>query len=309
MKITREYKIGLIALITIVLAIWGINYLKGKNMFKSTDKYYAVYGNVKGLVENAVVFLNGYKVGNVTRIEFDEKNLQKIVVEISLSKRVKLAENTTLLIKSGSIISGTKDVDLILGDGPGFHESGDTLRSAMQVDLTDYIEPLKNQIESVVSVIDTLVSSVSELLDNETRENLQLTISNLQAGTASLKRSLQPSGDLYRSFENLSGITENINKNNEDISKMLNNLAALSDSLQEANLKNLIAHADETFSKTAELFTMINSGQGSAGKLIVNDSLYNNLNKAITSLDSLLIDLREHPNRYVQVSVFGKKND
>jgi phospholipid/cholesterol/gamma-HCH transport system substrate-binding protein len=309
MKISREFKIGFVALIAIALAIWGINFLKGINIFKSTDHYYGVYGSVKGLVENAVVYLNGYKVGNVTKIEFDEENLKEIVVEISLEKKVKLAKNTTMVIRSGSLISGTKDIDLVLGSGPGFCTSGDTLLSAMQVELTDYLEPVKNQIVTLVSTVDTLAVTLNRLLDDNTGQNLKATIANLQQATASLKLSLQPSGSLNQSFNNLSGITGNLKNSNEDISKMLKNLAVVSDSLKSADLKALVMHADATFAKTSELFAGINNGEGTAGKLIVNDSLYNNLNRAVESLDSLLTDLREHPGRYVHLSVFGKKSE
>jgi len=308
MKLSKEFKIGFVALLAVALAIWGINYLKGINVFKSTDNYYAVYGNVKGLVENAVVYLNGYKVGTVSKIEFDEDNMDKIVVEISLEKQLKLSRNSSLVIRSAGLISGTKDMDIILGDGPGYYEPGDTIPSAIQVELTDYIAPIRTKIESLLTAVDTLMTSLGDLMDEETRNNLQGTIANLNTATSSLKMSLQPSGSLSQSFNNLGSVTDNLKKNNEDITKILKNFAAISDTLKQADLKALIAHASETFTKTSELFAMINSGQGTAGKLIMNDSAYYNLNGALASLDSLLIDLREHPNRYVHLSVFGKKD-
>lgn len=308
MKVTREFKIGFVALLAIALAIWGINYLKGINVFKSTDHYFAVYGNVKGLIENAAVYLNGYKVGNVSKIEFDENDVNRIVVEVSLEQKVKLNKNTTLVLRSASLISGTKDLDLVLGSGPGFCESGDTLNALVEVALTDYIDPIRSKVESLVTSIDALMVSLNDLMDPVTRKNLQGTIANLNSATASLKLSLQPSGSLSQSLGNITQITENLKKSNEDISSMLKNFAAVSDTLKQANLKALIEHADKTFAQTAELFAMINKGEGTAGQFVVNDSLYNNLNNALASLDSLLIDLREHPKRYVHLSVFGKKD-
>lgn len=308
MKITREFKIGFVAILAVALAIWGINYLKGINIFKSTDHYYAVYGNVKGLVENATVYLNGYKVGQVANIEFDKDNLERIVVEISLEQKLELKKNTSLVLRSGSLISGTKDIDILPGNGQGYYEPGDTLPSAIQVEITDYIEPIKAKIESVVTAIDTLMLAMNDLLDNNTRRNLQGTIANLQGATASLKSSLQPSGSLSNSLGNLDSLTENLKKSNEEISKILKNFAAVSDTLKQADLKALINNASETFARTSELFTSINKGEGTAGQLIVNDSVYHNLNSALASLDSLLIDLREHPKRYVHLSVFGKKD-
>jgi phospholipid/cholesterol/gamma-HCH transport system substrate-binding protein len=308
MKFTREFKIGFVALVAIALAIWGLNYLKGINIFKSTDNYFGVYNNVKGLVENAVVYLNGYKVGNVSAIEFDKDNVNKITVKVSLAQRIRLLKGTTMVLRSGSIISGTKDVDLVLGNGPGFHDSGDTLSSAVQVELTDYIDPIRQKIESLITSVDTLMLALDDLMNKETRKNLQGTIANLNGATASLRLSLQPSGALNQSLSNLSLVTDNLRKSNEDISAMLRNFAAISDTLKQSRLKELIAHADSTFTLTADLFTMINSGEGTAGQLVMNDSLYNSLNSALTSLDSLLIDLREHPKRYVHLSVFGKKD-
>jgi phospholipid/cholesterol/gamma-HCH transport system substrate-binding protein len=112
---------------------------------------------------------------------------------------------------------------------------------------------------------------------------------------------------LSSTFSNLSSVTDNLKKNNEDISSVLHNFAIISDSLKQSDLKKLIHNADETFAKTSVLFAKIDSGQGTAGQLMVNDSLYRNLNSAVASLDSLLIDLKDHPGRYVRVSVFGKK--
>jgi phospholipid/cholesterol/gamma-HCH transport system substrate-binding protein len=308
MKITREFKIGFVAVLAVALAVWGINYLKGIDIFKSTDHYYTVYGNVKGLVENATVYLNGYKVGQVAKIEFDKENMENIVVEISLEQNLKLKKNTSLILRSGGIISGTKDIDILPGNGSGYYEPGDTLPSAIQVELTDYIEPIKVKIESVITAVDTLMLAMNDLLDNNTRRNLQGTIANLHQATASLKTSLQPSGSLSNSFGNLDSLTENLRKSNEDISKILKNFAAVSDTLKQADLKTLINNASETFARTSELFASLNKGEGTAGKLIMNDSVYHNLNGALASLDSLLIDLREHPKRYVHLSVFGKKD-
>lgn len=307
MKISREIKIGLVALVTVVLTVWGINFLKGINVLKPTEKYYGVYSNVKGLITSAVVYLNGYKVGNVSQIEFDKENLDKIIVEISLAVKVKLPTNTTMVLRSGSIISGTKDVDLVLGKGPGYYESGDTLLSRVQVELSDYIDPIRSQVESLVRSVDTVMLALGDLMDKKTRKNLQETISGLNVAVNSLRSSLQPSGSLSQSFTNLASLTENLKKSNAEISTVLQNFSAISDSLRQADLKAMIAHADETFSNVSGLLEKISQGEGTAGQLVVNDSLYINLNSALASLDSLLIDLREHPKRYVHLSVFGRK--
>ncbi|HLO57198.1 MAG TPA: MlaD family protein [Bacteroidales bacterium] len=308
MKFSREFKIGFVAFVAVALAIWGINYLKGKNIFESSQQYYAVYNNVKGLVENAVVNLNGYKVGNVTKIQFDKDNVNRIVVKISMDKDIRLQKNTTLLLKSGSLISGSKDIDIIPGTENGFHVSGDTLIGGIEPDITSVLDPVINKVQSVIGAVDTLLLSLNDVLDPQTRTNLKNMMANLNSATASLRSNLQPSGQLGQTLGNLNEVTANLKKSNENISNILANFAAISDTLKQAELKALIVHASETFAQTTDLFTKINNGQGTAGQLMVNDSVYNNLNNALSSLDSLLIDLREHPKRYVHLSVFGKKD-
>lgn len=302
MTISREFKIGLVSLIALALLIWGINYLKGINIFKQSTKYYAVYSDISGLIESAVVFLNGYKVGNVTGIDLDQDNVDRIIVEFTMDQRIKLAVNTRAVIRSSSLISGVKDIYLEVGNGPGVYEAGDTLLSGIEGELFDFIDPVLEKIEMLAASVDSLLSA-------DTRADLKGTISDLHDAMGSLKRSLQPEGSLSTSFTNLASISNNLKKNNDNISNTLSNLSALSDSLQQSDLKALILHIDQTFTQTAELFEQIKAGEGTAGQLFVNDSLYMNLNNSLASLDSLLIDLREHPGRYVHISVFGKKDE
>jgi len=301
-------KIGFVAIVTIAALIWGWNFLKGINIFKSTDTYYAVYSDVQGLIESGVVFLNGYKVGNVGAIRFDKDNIDRIVVEINLEEKVKLPVNTILLIKSAGLVSGIKDMKLIPGEGPGFHEPGDTLMGAMEKDLLAIIEPIKDKANVVLSQLDSTLAAVNDIMDNSTRQHLKSTLADLSSSMNDLSKSLESGGSLNTSFENLSSVTGNLKNNNENLTQSLKNIASISDSLQEADIKTVIGKADQTFEKLNLALGKIQRGEGTAGKLIANDSVYNNLNDALFSLDSLLIDLKDHTKRYVHFSVFGKKD-
>ncbi len=307
MKLSRELKIGIVAIVTIGILIWGWNFLKGINVFKTTDTYYAVYSDIKGLIESGVVILNGYKVGNVGKIYFDKDNASRIVVQIRLEEKVKLPKNTILLIKSSSIVSGIKDIKVILGSGPGYHIPGDTLIGAVESELSDIIEPLKNKLGLVLTRLDSTLASVNSVLDETTRKQLKSAIADLSETTAGLSASLSPGGDLERSFDNLASVTGNIRNNNENLAQTLQNLSSVSDSLQKADIKSFIEKADQTFEKLDALLAMIKAGEGTAGQLVTNDLLYKNLNQTLGSLDSLLTDLKQHPKRYVHFSVFGKK--
>lgn len=304
MKFSREFKIGLVSLIALALLIWGINYLKGINIFKKTATYYVVYSDISGLIESAMVYLNGYKVGNVTSIDMDEDNTDRIIIELAMDKRIKLAGNTRAVIRSSSLISGVKDIYLEVGSGPGIYQDGDTLLSEVEAGLFDFIDPVVAKIEMLVTSVDSILM----VMDAGTRADLQGAIANIHDIMASLKQSLQPEGTLSKSFDNLESITSNLEKSNEEISNILNNLSSVSDSLKQSDLKALVEHVDQTFTHTTELLEDIKNGAGTVGQLVVNDSIYRNLNHSLASLDSLLIDLKEHPGRYVQVSVFGKKD-
>jgi phospholipid/cholesterol/gamma-HCH transport system substrate-binding protein len=308
MKLSREVKIGLVALVTIGILIWGWNFLKGINVFKTSDTYYAVYGDIRGLIESGVVVLNGYKVGNVGAIQFDKDNAGRIVVEIELEEKVKLPRNTVLLIRSSSLISGVKDLKLIMGDGPGYHTPGDTLLAAVENEIGDLIEPIKLKAEILVTRLDSTLASINDILNVSTRENLKATLQHLNYTMAEFSASLSAGGSLDQSFDNLASITGNLKNSNQQITQTLQHFSAISDSLEKADIKAMIEKAGSTFDQLDAALAKINQGEGTAGKLIYNDSLYHNLNSAVFSLDTLLIDLREHPKRYVHFSVFGKKD-
>ena len=301
MKISREYKIGLVTLIAIALLLWGVNYLKGISIFKKSAKYYAIYNDIGGLIESAAVFVNGYKIGNVSRIEFDAENVNNILVEFALDSRIKLPVNTIAEIKSSSLISGTKDIYLTLGIGQVFYEEGDTIVSLVATDMLAFLDPL-------ITKVDSLLVSVNDLLNENNRENLGNTLASLQVTMNSLKQSLQPGGDLASTFSNLESVTGNLKGNNEQISATLDNLAAFTDSLSRADINVMIKRIDSTFAQVSKLVKGVNSGEGTAGALLTNDSLYVNLKSSLESLDSLLIDLKEHPGRYVRFSVFGGRD-
>jgi phospholipid/cholesterol/gamma-HCH transport system substrate-binding protein len=307
MKIAREAKIAIVAIITIAILLWGWNFLKGINIFKSTDKYYTVYGDIRGLIESGVVILNGYKVGHVSEIRFDKDNVNRIIVEISLEEKVKLPAGTALLIKSSSLVSGIKDLKLVLGEGPGFHVPGDTLVAATEIEITDLIGPIKYKVETVITQIDSTLAAVNGILDPSTRQHLKSTLADLSHSTAQLSASLKTGGKLDKSFDNLASITGNLKDNNDNLANTLQNFSAISDSLEKADIKALVEKADRTFNELDGIMVKINKGEGTAGKLVSNDSLYENLNNALFSLDSLLINVKENPKRYVHFSVFGKK--
>jgi phospholipid/cholesterol/gamma-HCH transport system substrate-binding protein len=309
MKLSKEVKIAIIALITLVTLFWGLNFLKGINIFKTVDEYYAEYDDIQGLIESGVVYLNGYKVGNVRSINFDKKNPGKIIVRFALEEKVRIPVNSTALITSSSMISEIKDISLVLSDSSRYASPGDTLLGGLDKGMSSFIEPIKYKAENTLASIDSVLAIIRSTLDKTTQVNIQHSIANIEDITSSLSGSLGAEGDLAQSLENLEKITSALRDKSEELSSMLVNFSAFSDSLVSSEIKSAINNTNKTLAETSLILEKINSGEGTAGMLVNNDTLYHNLKNAAASLDILIKDLNEHPKKYVHFSIFGRKNE
>ena len=307
MKLSRELKIGIVAVITLAFLIWGVNFLKGIDIFKSSDTYYSMYDNIDGLIESGIVYLRGFKIGNVSEIKFDSHGSGKIVVKYSIKERVKIPENSFFLIYSSSMVSGIKDIKLILGDGNKYFQSGDTVPGDLDRGLEAIIDPIREQTMGTISKIDTIIGSLAQILNGEKVAEIQKTIGHIDNVSESLDRSLSEGGALDKSFDNLASITENLKQSNEELKEIISNFRDVSDSISNSQLKSAIENANATLQSTSQMLARVEAGEGTLGKLVNNDSLYLNLKNVTKSLDLLLNDLREHPKRYVHFSLFGKK--
>lgn len=307
MKLSRELKIGVVAIITLAFLIWGVNFLKGIDIFKSSDTYYSKYDNIDGLIESGIVFLRGFKVGNVSEIKFDTHGSGKIIVKYSIKERIKIPENSVFLIYSSSMVSGIKDIKLVLGDDSKYYQSGDTVPGDLDRGLEAIIDPVREQTMLTISKIDTIIGSLAQILNDKKVAELQNTIGHIDNVSASLDRSLSEGGALDNSFENLEAITENLKQSNDELKKIISNFRNVSDSISDSQIKSAIANANASLQSTSHMLAKVEAGEGTLGKLVHNDSLYMNLKNVTESLDLLLNDLREHPKRYVHFSLFGKK--
>lgn len=307
MKLSREIKIGIVAIITMAFLIWGVNFLKGINIFKSSDTYYSMYDNIDGLIESGIVYLRGFKIGNVSEIKFDSRGSGQIVVKYSIKERVKIPENSVFLIYSSSMLSGIKDIKLILGDGSKYFQSGDTVPGDLDRGLETIIDPIREQTMVTISKIDTIIGSLAQILNGEKVAEIQKTIGHIDNVSESLDRNLSEGGALDKSFSNLASITENLKQSNEELKEIISNFRDVSDSISNSQLKSAIENANATLQSTSQMLARVEAGEGTLGKLVNNDSLYLNLKNVTESLDLLLNDLREHPKRYVHFSLFGKK--
>lgn len=308
MKLKKETKIGLTAVIIITFFIWGYNFLKGKNILSTNDSYFAVYENIDGLEEASPVYISGYKVGVVETIKLHKAKKDKIVVKFSVEEDIKLPRNTQAIIYPATLIAG-KAIKLNLSDNTDFYAKGDTVVGILEQDLisslSDELLPVKNKIENLVVSID----SVLAIFDHKRREDLKSSLDNLNKITTDVSTLVDSDNSkLADILNNVESITNNLKNNNEQLTNILGNFSEISDSVNKADIKTTITNANKTLAEFSEISQKINSGEGTVGMLIHNDSLYMNLNKLATDLDSLVIDLNENPKRYVHFSLFGKKD-
>ena len=311
MKLKSEARIGIIVLVTIALVIWGINFLKGKNVLRRSDVYYTVYHNVSGLEKSASIYINGYKIGLINDIHFEKGNLKEIIVSFSVNHDFDIPKGSVAELYSTSIV-GSKAIRIIPSASTEYYDFGDTLPSRNEPDmltsLKENLTPLQEKAESAIGSADSLIETINDILDEQRRTELKDAIGNLTEVSASLKDQLAPGGSLDKTLRELKQFSTMLADNKENLSTLFTNLKSVSDSIGQANIKQTMEGIHKTFEQSSLLLEKINQGEGSLGMLATNDSLYLNLKASTESLNLLLEDLREHPKRYVHFSVFGRKD-
>jgi phospholipid/cholesterol/gamma-HCH transport system substrate-binding protein len=311
-KLSNEIKVGAVALVTILAFIWLYNFLKGKEYFKRTDYYYAVYDRIGGLQESSPVEVNGFKVGIVQSVEFVDPVSGRLLVVFSVGKDFKLPRNTVAEIVPVSILGGMK-VQFVYGTGPGFYEEGDTIPGKLAPSITDELEteilPLKDKVANLIVVLDSVIASVDDLMDEEFRNNLAGTVANLNSTTGSLSRvTVSREKDLKATVDNINRFTTMLAQNSDRMSGTFAHLEAITDTLASADIYGTVTNLKLSLEKTSVMLENMNNGKGSAGQFLTNDSLYTNLSNSLASLNELLADMKANPKRYVHFSLFGKKN-
>lgn len=314
MKITREVKVGLVFLVSIAILIWGFNFLKGTSLFTGKRLLYAVYNKVDGLDKANKVKVNGLNIGQVSNLSFMEGS-SKIVAEFYIKSDINIPRNSVARIY-GTDLLGSKAVEILLGDSKELVESGDTLMSEMESSLKDQlseqVEPLKKKALVLINSVDSIMTVIQSMFNENTRsslasslENIRNTLGNLESASSNIDTILiSGKSRVQNIIANAESISKNLKNNNENVNKILGNFAALSDSLNNADIPQTLRNANEAILSLKEISGKINRGEGTLGQLITNDSLYLELNNSMNSLNLLLEDIRLNPKKYVKLSLF-----
>jgi len=304
LNLSKEVKTGILAIGAIFLLIYGYSFLKGSNLFSKSREFHAKYENVAGLPISAPVTVNGYVVGKVNKIDFAD-NQGGLIVTFLLDKEFEFSKTSTVEIYSTSFIGGNALAILPDYESNEMAKDGDTLSGKIQKGMletvTSGLKPLEKRIYNTLSGLDTLLYNFNHILNDTTKGDLKEAI-------ASLNKTMN-------SFEGASAnLDALLNENKPKLDSTFTyleitteNLAQFSDSLAAVNIKGLATSLENTLSSFDSVMAKIDKGEGSIGKLVNDEELYDNLEGASKELEELLRDLKENPKRYVNVSVFGKK--
>ncbi len=304
MKISREIKTGIIVIGGILLFILGFSYLKSTPLFDNSKTFYAVYQHVGGLQPGTQVTINGFNVGKVNDIKF-KNSTGKLVVTFSVDNTFEFSKNSKAELYDTGIIGG-KGIQIQLAmDNAALAKSGDTLQSEIKPGLTDLVQqrlaPLQLKVEGAVTNADSLLANFNQILDERTKKDLQQSIHGLNE----LVKSFQNSADAVNGL--LQSNKEELDNSIANINNITTNFSNLSDSISGAGLVNTMKSLESTVANLDLLLAKIEKGEGTLGKMMHNEALYDNLSNASKELDLLLQDFRLNPKRYVNVSVFGRK--
>lgn len=306
MKIKSEVKVGLIGIATLVILIWGINYLKGRDIMSKTYTLHAYYEDSEGLESSAPVLMNGVKVGYIDAIELQADAPLPIHIRLNIEKAYPLKIASTALLFSADLL-GSRAIRLESSEEEGYLQHNDTIHTATETNmlssLTEQVLPVMQQIGDLAESLDSVVLKLDKLLETDAPEN---TLQNLSEISASLSASLSSGGPLYESFVNLESFTSMLEAQEDEIASMTRHLNSISEAVDSAGLENIAEELTAASTEFTQLLEQVNSGKGSAGKLIYSDSLYTHLLYLVADLDSLVNDLNENPQDYVRFSLFGK---
>ncbi len=320
MRNKKEFLIGFVAILTLLVFYWGLNFLKGEDVFSKDRKFTVIYNKISGLNVSNPVVVNGFKIGRVSNLYFQKNDpAAHIVVEIQIKNDITIPKNSIARINSDFL--GVNTIEIEFGDAKVPLQNGDTLNgliaSSLQEEFSQQLLPFKVKAEKMMASMDSVLEGFRYIFNRETQDNLgnaiksiYVTFDNLESASKQMNLMMVEERIRLRSVMNhVNSIASNLDSNSAEIDNILNNFSSISDSLAKVDFVQTMDDVDKAMISFTKITDKINRGEGSIGQLVQNDSLYFELEAASRELHELLEDMKLHPNRYVKVSVFGGKNN
>lgn len=307
MKFTKEIKVGFLAVLGIMMSVFSYNYLKGINLFDKNRKFIVKYEKVDGLSVSNPVTMNGFKIGKVQKINFNSKNTRELLVDIIIDNDVIFPKTSLAELYETGLIGG-KAIAII----PDYKNDstiaidGDYLKGVIKPGLTELVNQIlpqvQLQIEAVMKNAEIVLQNINTLFDDETKKELKSSIEDFSNLTSSLSETSDEISKL------IADNSENLTNSLSDFRSASNNIKSITDSLNSDDIKSVTINLNSLVNNLNSITTSLKNSEGTAGKLINDKSIYDNLENATNQLNRLIEDIKLNPSRYINFSVFGKKN-
>nr|WP_304608413.1 MlaD family protein [Pontibacter anaerobius] len=284
---------------------FGFMYLKGSDVFSDSRRYFVVYDNVDGLAVSNPVLLNGIQVGSVQKMRLMTEKDNKVEVQIEVLKDLQVGDSTIAALGNSDLL-GSKAITLYLGNSTTTFDGGETLIPFTQSSITEMIS---TKTVPIIDKVDTTLARVNRLLDSEAKGNLQDILANTKATTASVNEILRSNQkNINQITSNINQLTNSLIRTQRHIDRLALNMAEITDTLKQVEINQLVHNANEAVKELQSAAAQLNSAEGSIGKLMHDEELYENMNRSTQALNLLLRDIQAYPKRYVSFSVFGRKD-
>ncbi len=320
MKYSKYVKLGFLIVISLVILFWGLNYLKGNDIFKRSNYYYVVYDRIDGLLESNKVTMNGYQIGQVKSISFDPAKSGNLIVTLMVDASFQIPVNSVAQIISSDIM-GTRSIKMGLSNEDTFYKTNDTIPGAIESDLKEQVSlqvlPIKNKAEQLLGTIDSAITVLTVILNEDAQENLSQsfkninkTIENTEKITSDLAEIMSSEkASIQQIFSNIEELSNFLNKNTSELQNVIQNLSSFSDTLSQLQVSPILTNISMATNQLLNIMEKLNSEENTVGLLLNDDQLYLEITTLTQNLSSLLKDVQENPKRYVQFSAmdFGKE--
>lgn len=298
MKLTKEIKIALVAIVGILVMYFGINFLKGMNLFSTNNTYYMTFDDIQGLGASTPIYADGYKVGTVDGLEYDYKENGPIKVKVDINKDLRIPQGSKAEIVKD--LMGNLQVNLLLANNPRERvEPGGVIPGAVNGGMMDKAANLIPVVEKMLPKLDSILTSVNALLADPA---LAASLHNVETITSNLTVSTRELNTL------MAGLNKQVPGMIGKANGVLDNTNRLTANLASLDVQGTLNKVNQTLESAHQFTEKLNSNQGSLGLLMNDTKLYDNLTSTMSHADSLVIDLKAHPKRYVHFSVFGRKD-
>lgn len=309
-KLRKEVKVGLFAFLTLAGLYWGVNFLRGQDLFRRNRVYYAVYDQVGGMQKNSAVKVKGYKIGVVSDIIYDPMKSDKIFIELSIRSKYRLPSDSKARISSDGFVSG-KAIEIEFGESDKYLNDKDTLISIQDRGLLEMagseLEYFKQKASSLFYDVSETLNSLNTILSDNSG-SINTVLNNMAGITGTLNEVMQgEKGNIRDIVKNMNALSTALKNNSDRIDNIVANVEVFSDSLRSADLSKMIGNLAGTLEEMNVALEGINRGEGTIAKFLNDEKLYDSLVMASGNLARLLDDLRLHPERYINVTVFGNK--